>query len=178
MQHRQNNEHSSFMPDHSFSFFIRSVGVEQVLALRRAVLLNGDANASHFRGDDRESTLHLAVYEGNEIVAVSTICEESAPDSGGDAAWRLRGVAVEPRLQGYGFGRVLVKLCIEHARRHRAERVWCTARESAKRFYDALGFVSSRPPFTLPVRIDIQFYEMHYLLPAEAAGNSPSRREP
>jgi ribosomal protein S18 acetylase RimI-like enzyme len=165
------------MPDHSFSFSIRSVGVEQVLALRGAVLLNGDSNSSRFTGDDRESTLHLAVYEGNEIVAVSTICEESAPDSGGDSAWRLRGVAVEPRLQGYGFGRVLVKLCIEHARRHRAERVWCTARESAKRFYDALGFVSSRPSFTLPARLDLQFYEMHYLLPAKTADDGPSSRE-
>jgi GNAT superfamily N-acetyltransferase len=153
------------MTDNHLLFSIHSIRAEQTLQLRCAILANGHADSCRFRGDDDKSTLHLGLYEHEEIVAVASICQEALQGSNDDTAWRLRGIAVEPRLQGYGFGGVLVRLCVEHARSLGARMVWCTARESAKRFYEALGFTSSWPPFTLPTRGDIRFYEMHYVLP-------------
>lgn len=99
------------------------------------------------------------------MVAVATVCREALPGAPSDTAWRLRGVAVEAHVRGFGFGRTLMKLCFEHAQRHGGRLAWCTARETARGFYEALGFASSSPPFKLPSRGDLLFYEMHYILP-------------
>lgn len=79
---------------------------------------------------------------------------------------------LEHRANGKGarltaLGRTLIKPCFEHARRHGGRLAWCTARESARGFYEALGFTSSPLPFTLPARGDLLFYEMHYVLPGK-----------
>jgi GNAT superfamily N-acetyltransferase len=148
-------------------FAIRSVPVERVYSIRSAVLLDGDTSQCRFRGDDQDSTLHLEICDGDAIVAAATVCQEAFPGAPGAPAWRLRGVAVEPSMQRYGFGRMLIKLCVDHARKEGGHLVWCTARESARGFYEALGFVSASPPFTLPTRGDVLFYEMRYVLPEE-----------
>ena len=155
------------MPDSPALFSIHAVSAEHVLPLRRSILLDNQADSCRFRGDDEPTTLHLAVYEDERIIAIATVCREALPGSHSDTAWRLRGVAVEPLVRGYGFGRTLIKLCFEHARRHGGRLAWCTARESARGFYEALGFASSSPPFKLPSRGDLLFYEMHYVLPGE-----------
>jgi GNAT superfamily N-acetyltransferase len=146
-------------------YSICSVSALDVAPLRGKILLAGEIDSARFRGDDDPSTLHLAVRRGDLIVAVATICREPLPGSSDNAAWRLRGVAVEPELQRHGFGKVLMKLCLEHAERHAGRLAWCTARESARGFYESLGFASAREPFTLPSRGDALFYEMHYVLP-------------
>lgn len=155
------------MPDSPALFSIHAVSAEHVLPLRRSVLLDNQADSCRFRGDDELTTLHVAVYDAARTIAIATVCREALPGSQSDTAWRLRGVAVEPLARGYGFGRTLIKLCFEHARRHGGRVAWCTARESARGFYEALGFASSSPPFKLPSRGDLLFYEMHYVLPGE-----------
>lgn len=146
-------------------FSIRSVPVEDVLPLRQALLLDGDPGASRFRGDNDDSTLHLAVYRSEQIVAVASVCREARPGDTDTASWRIRGVAVEPELQRFGFGRLLIKLCVEHAQRQNGRLAWCTARESARAFYETLGFISPIPPFTLPAKGNMLFYQMQYRLP-------------
>jgi GNAT superfamily N-acetyltransferase len=155
------------MLDSPALFSIHAVSTEHVLPLRRSILLDNQADPCRFRGDDDQTTLHLAVCNDARIIATATVCREALPGSQSDTAWRLRGVAVEPLARGYGFGRTLIKLCFEHARRHGGRLAWCTARESARGFYEALGFASSSPPFKLPSRGDLLFYEMHYVLPGE-----------
>ncbi|MGH8778844.1 GNAT family N-acetyltransferase [Paraburkholderia sp.] len=146
---------------------VRSVPSEQVIPLRSAVLLDGHTEGSRFRGDDDPSTLHLAIYRSERIVAVATICNEAMPRSHSDTEWRLRGVAVDTAQQRYGLGRLLIKQCLQHAFEHGGRLAWCTARESARGFYEALGFASSTPAFKLPSKGDMLFYEMHYVLPGE-----------
>lgn len=154
------------MPDSLPLFSVHAVSAEQVLPLRRSVLVDNDADSCRFPGDDEPTTLHLAVYQGDRIVAVATICREPLPGRQNDTtAWRLRGVAVEEHVRGFGFGRTLTKLCSEHACRHGGGLVWCTARETARGFYEGLGFALASPPFKLPSRGDLLFYEMHYVLP-------------
>lgn len=155
------------MPDSPALFSIHAVSVEHVIPLRRAILLDNPADRCHFRGDDEPTTLHIAVYDPERVIGVATVCAEASPGSQSDSAWRLRGMAIEPKTRGFGFGRTLIKLCFDHARRHGGRLVWCTARESARGFYEALGFTASSPPFTLPSRGDLLFYEMHYALPGK-----------
>jgi GNAT superfamily N-acetyltransferase len=153
------------MPDSPALFSIHAVSTEHVRPLRRAILLDKQSDSCQFRGDDDPTTLHLAVYQAERIVAVATVCREALPGSQDETAWRLRGVAVEEHLRGWGFGRTLMKVCFDHARRHGGSLAWCTARETARGFYEALGFASSSPPFKLPSKGDLLFYEMHYVLP-------------
>jgi GNAT superfamily N-acetyltransferase len=160
------------MPDHHMLFSVCSVSAERVFPLRSEVLLDGDAESSRFRHDENDSTLHLAVYRGERIVACATVCREALPGSKRDDEWRLRGVAVEAELRGYGLGRLLIKLCIDHAQKEGGRLVWCTARESARGFYETLAFASSAPPFQLPSRGDVLFHEMHYVLRVEAASKT------
>jgi predicted GNAT family N-acyltransferase len=163
------------MSDHHMLFSVRSVSAERVFPLRSEVLLDGDAESSRFRHDENESTLHLAVYRGERIVACATVCRESLPGSERDDEWRLRGVAVETTLRGYGLGRLLVKLCIDHVQEEGGRLAWCTARESARGFYETLGFASSAPPFQLPSRGDVLFHEMQYVLRVETTSEAASK---
>lgn len=145
---------------------LAAVSAESVWPLRAKVLLDGDENASRFAADSDKATLHLAISVSDEIVAVSTICREAFHDIGADRAWRLRGVAVEPAWQGHGFGKRLMNACIDHVRRNDGKVVWCTARESARGFYESLGFVASEQSLMIAARPDMAFYEMRLLLPA------------
>ncbi|HLX00767.1 MAG TPA: GNAT family N-acetyltransferase [Trinickia sp.] len=160
------------MSDHHMLFSVCSVSAERVFPLRSEVLLDGNAESCRFRHDENDSTLHLAVYRNERIVAVATICQESLPGSEKHDEWRLRGVAVEARWRGYGLGRLVIKLCLDHVRKAGGRLAWCTARESARGFYETLGFASCAPPFQLPSRGDALFHEMHYVLPAAAASKT------
>ncbi|SDG66997.1 GNAT family N-acetyltransferase [Paraburkholderia phenazinium] len=146
-------------------FSVRSVAAERVYPLRSAVLLDGHSESCRFHGDDEASTLHLAVYQNERIVAVSTICREALRGATSDTQWRLRGVAVESEWRGHGLGRLLVNMCLDHVQKEGGQLAWCTARESARTFYESLEFVASAPPFTLPSRGDARFYEMHHVMP-------------
>ncbi|WP_103807414.1 N-acetyltransferase [Burkholderia pseudomallei] len=130
---------------HQQSYSIVTVPVASVLPLRARILLDGDENASRFPCDDHDATLHLAARTSDGIVAVATICRQPFREFPPDGAWRLRGVAVEPLMQGHGV-----------------------ARDSARGFYAALGFATSGTPLAIAARPDMVFHEMHLLLPGRA----------
>ncbi|RXV69615.1 GNAT family N-acetyltransferase [Burkholderia stabilis] len=142
-------------------FTIASIEAVQTHPLRATILLNGDLNACELAGDHAATTLHVGVRDDRSgIVAVASLCEEPRDDDRARPAWRLRGMAVDPAVRGMGFGRVLVQVCVRHAEERGAALVWCTARESAYRFYEKLGFVSDGAPVTMPGRTDTAFHVM------------------
>ncbi|AKM04271.1 GNAT family N-acetyltransferase [Burkholderia pyrrocinia] len=141
-------------------FTIASIEAAQTHPLRAMVLLNGDLNACELPGDHAPTTLHVGVCDPSGIVAVASLCEEPRDDDRARPAWRLRGMAVDPAVRGMGFGRVLVQVCVRHAEERGAALVWCTARESAYRFYEKLGFAADGAPVTMPGRTDTAFHVM------------------
>ncbi|MBZ5796140.1 GNAT family N-acetyltransferase [Burkholderia contaminans] len=148
------------MVTHDTLFSISLIQAEQTYPLRAAILLNGNLDACELPGDIEATTLHLAIRNPAGIVAVASLREERRDDDPAHAAWRLRGMAVQPEVRGMGFGRVLVQIAVRHAQTHGAELVWCTARESAYRFYEKLGFVPDASLMTMPGRTDTAFYVM------------------
>ncbi|MGS0891505.1 GNAT family N-acetyltransferase [Burkholderia stagnalis] len=141
-------------------FSVVTIAAGQTHPLRAAILLNGDLNACELPGDFAPTTLHIGVRDRSGLVAVASLCEERRDDDPARAAWRLRGMAVQPEIRGLGFGRVLVRIAVRHAETHGADLVWCTARESACRFYEKLGFVPDASLMTMPGRTDTAFYVM------------------
>ncbi|WP_175997048.1 GNAT family N-acetyltransferase [Burkholderia stabilis] len=145
-------------------FTIASIDAAQTHPLRAMVLLNGDLNACELAGDHATTTLHVGVRDRTGIVAIASLCEEARDGDRARPAWRLRGMAVHPAVRGMGFGRVLVQVCVRHAEERGAALVWCTARESAYRFYEKLGFATDGAPVTMPGRTDTAFHVMRRYL--------------
>ncbi len=102
--------------------------------LRARVLRPGrPPEESRFAGDDDPDAVHLGAFVRGRCVGVATLL----PDGG----LRLRGMAVEPDLQGRGIGAALVRRAQETAARA-GQDLWCNARASAAGFYRKLGWVT------------------------------------
>ena len=114
---------------------------EDTHALRRAVLRTGTpSDEVVFDGDELESTFHLGVRAGDDIVAISTWMERPYPDRPGDRGFQLRGMATVETLRGSGLGERLLDAGIERCRAAGAALVWARARDAALPFYERHGF--------------------------------------
>jgi GNAT superfamily N-acetyltransferase len=109
--------------------------------LRRRVLRDGTPSRDvTYAQDDLAGTVHLGVRLDGALVAVSSWAPETYPAAPGEAAVRLRGMAVEAGLQGTGVGRRMLDEGIARARRDGAALVWATARDAVLGFYAGAGF--------------------------------------
>jgi predicted GNAT family N-acyltransferase len=115
------------------------VEVADTHVLRRRVLLV-PPRPLVLDGDDAAETFHLAVRDGDEIIAVATF----VPTPHGV---QLRGMAVDPGRQGTGAGRLLLDAAVERLRAAGTSRMWCNARDTAVPFYERLGFTVTGPGF-------------------------------
>jgi GNAT superfamily N-acetyltransferase len=100
--------------------------------LRRRVLLVPPRPVT-LPGDELPGTFHLAVMDGDDVVAVATLVP-------GPEGVQLRGMAVDPDRQGQGIGRLLLDAAVERLRSAGVTRLWCNARDVAVPFYERLGW--------------------------------------
>jgi GNAT superfamily N-acetyltransferase len=127
---------------------VERVAPPVVLPLRHAVLRPGrPVTDSAYAAD--ATAVHLAAYDGDRVVGVATVFPEPDPDTG-EPGWRLRGMAVDPAVQGCGVGAALLAAVLEAARAGGAQLVWCNARVAAIRFYERHGLVASGDVFDVP----------------------------
>ncbi|HEV2069704.1 MAG TPA: GNAT family N-acetyltransferase, partial [Acidimicrobiales bacterium] len=73
-------------------------------------------------------------------VAVATVSPAPTGRRPGAAAWRLRGMAVDPERQGQGAGTLLLDAVVTRARAAGAEVLWADGRDSALDFYRRRGW--------------------------------------
>jgi predicted GNAT family N-acyltransferase len=119
---------------------IRRVDADVVRPLRHAVLRAGaDPEESVYPADDLADTVHLAVYEGNEVVGTATLFPEPYE---GRPAWRLRGMAVAEAHRGTGVGSTLLAEVLAVVRARGGDFIWCNARTVALPFYTWHGFTT------------------------------------
>lgn len=121
---------------------VEEVGVEHTHELRRRVLRAGvpDANVV-FTEDSRLEAFHLAVRDDSAVVGVASFLESECPHRPGRRSWRLRGMAVEPALQGQGIGRFLLAHAVGRLRDDGIEVLWARGRDTALGFYEREGWV-------------------------------------
>ncbi len=135
---------------------IRSLTAAETRPLRSAVLRPGQpAEALVYPGDDAPGSFHAGALVDGEVVGVATVYPEPMPlvpeaDVDPASAFRLRGMATRPDLQGTGLGRAVLRRCIEHAREAGAEVLWCNARVGALGFYRRLDFETLGDAFDIP----------------------------
>lgn len=91
--------------------------------------------------DDRRGTFHLGVVDdGGAVLAVGSFSPQPCDAAPGRRAVRLRGMAVEPSLQGRGLGALLLRAAVDRLRADGVEVLWAHARDTALAFYVREGF--------------------------------------
>lgn len=117
------------------NLLVREVTLEQILSLRHAVLRPGcPEQEACFEGDNENGTRHFGSFSKDACIACLSLYPSTLD---GVAAYRLRGMAVEPGHQGQGIGRNLLDVAIasvDHI------PLWCNARTSAADFYIRAGW--------------------------------------
>lgn len=130
---------------------VRRIAAAETYPLRGAVLRPGQAPEKlSYPHDDAPTTFHAGVWIDALLVGIATVSQEPAPGEHDLAAWRLRGMAVDPAMQRRGIGRQLIEACIVHVKAHAGTSIWCNGRSSAADFYRSFGFVLLGPAFDLP----------------------------
>ena len=128
---------------------IRTVDVEQIIDLRRAVLRTGrPRQAARFDGDEEETALHVAVFEDDRVIGCVSLIQRRFQ---GEPAWQLRGMAVQPDRQRRGIGRQMLKY-VEAKLHHEGsgQLIWCNARTPVVAFYLRAGWQTVSEVFNIP----------------------------
>ncbi|NTW03781.1 MAG: GNAT family N-acetyltransferase [Oscillochloris sp.] len=104
-----------------------------------------------YPGDDHPLALHVGGFMDGQLVGIASVSPEDCPAAPDRVGWRLRGMAILPKVQRQGYGAALIATCVTHIRSHDGEVIWCHGRASAIAFYTALGFMTHGEEFEVPV---------------------------
>jgi GNAT superfamily N-acetyltransferase len=130
---------------------IRRISAAETRPLRQAVLRpHQRVEELVYRGDDSPEAAHFGAFLDAELVGIASVYREPPHGEPDPRAWRLRGMAVVPRVQRKGIGGLLLRACIDHAKQHGATMLWFNARTPAVPFYEAHGFRIRGEEFELP----------------------------
>ena len=100
--------------------------------------------------DNDPGAFHLGAYREGALLGIASYYHESHPELEASNQYRLRGMAVEPQLQGQGIGSALVDAGETLLRERNATAWWCNARVSAAVYYAKIGLQQLGPDFDLP----------------------------
>ena len=127
---------------------VNAVEVGQILELRHRVLRAGlPAEAARFSGDEAATTKHLAAMIEGRVVGCATVLLNEWE---GEAAWQLRGMAVDEHHRSQGIGKILLDECERIASESDTALLWCNARVPAVRFYQQNGWAVVSDEFEVP----------------------------
>jgi GNAT superfamily N-acetyltransferase len=129
------------------SLSVRQVTAADSRELRRSVLRPGLPSGSVLPGDDQPGVVHLAAYDGDNLLSACLIFPEQCPWLPGEHAWRLRGMATDPQHLGAGAGTAVLGEAVRIARQDSATAMWCLARETAVGFYRRNGWTAFQTMF-------------------------------
>lgn len=121
---------------------IKKVDASQIRDLRYKVLwphLDGP-DACQIPPDTDDSTFHMAALVKNEVVGIATFIVDINPRFAEKNQYRLRAMATDPEMRGYGVGAELVEKAIEELKKMNVKLLWCDARLIATGFYEKQDF--------------------------------------
>lgn len=139
-------------------YTIRTIPAPATHDLRLRVLRPGQPpERANYAVDASPTAFHLGAFRSDRtLVGVASFYHEPFPHDAhqpyfeADANdWRLRGMAVEPALQGQGVGRALLVAGVETLKEKGGDWLWCNARTTAEAFYRRLDFAIYGDPFEM-----------------------------
>lgn len=131
---------------------IKKVPVEEIKALRFKVLwphLSGE-EACEIQADRAEGTFHLAAYLDGKVVGTSTFIIDVNPKFEEKNQYRLRAMATDPAIRGFGVGAKIIRAAEEELRKQNVKLLWCDARLMATGFYEKLNFKIKGQVYQVP----------------------------
>lgn len=133
------------------SLDVRRAQVDEIFPLRHAVLRPGRPESASVYAED-ETAVHIGAWDDRTLVGCATTFPDPWRGSGAwpseDAAWRLRGMAVDPSRHRAGIGRQVLAAVVEAATAGGAPLLWANARTTALAFYEADGWTVAGEEFT------------------------------
>lgn len=140
-------------------YSIRQIPSSATFAVRLPVLRPGKpVESCIFDGDDLPSTVHLGIYDKENLVGIVSVFEAGSPLLPQENQFQLRGMAVLDAYQKKGLGEKLVKAAEEYIVSKGGETIWFNAREIAVGFYNKMGYEIIGEPF------DIGDIGTHYVM--------------
>ena len=133
------------------SLRIKVVAPEVTRPMRQSVLRpHQSIEQMVYEGDAAPCTFHLAATaQAGQVLGIASFYLSPHPLGPQPGDWRLRGMAVQPELQGKGLGSGLVQAGLERIQAQAGRRLWCNARVFAQRFYEKLGFKTEGERFEI-----------------------------
>ena len=129
---------------------VRRATAAEIFPLRHAVLRPGMPESASVYSED-SSAVHISAWDDGTLVGCATVFAD--PWKGSDewpadeAAWRLRGMAVDPSRHRTGVGRAVLGAVVEAAVAGGAPVIWANARTTALPFYEANDWVVAGEEF-------------------------------
>ena len=115
------------------ALIVEEIAAADVADLRSRVLREGEAHVG-FEDDEEPTTLHLGALVDGRVVGVATFALRER------GVYQLRGMAVEPALQGTGVGRAVLVEAERRLRALGARQLWANGRDTALGFYERAGW--------------------------------------
>ncbi len=131
---------------------IKKVDVSQIRDLRYKVLwphLDGP-DACQIPPDVEKTTFHMAALFDNKVVGTATLIVDINPRFEEKNQYRLRAMATDPEMRGYGVGADLVSKAIEELKKMNVKLLWCDARLIATGFYEKQDFKIKGQVYQVP----------------------------
>ena len=139
------------------------ITAEQTHDLRRRILL-ADRPPEAVRFPRDAESIHLAIVDEGRILAIASTHPEPMTGDAREGDWRLRGMAVDDRLQRGGIGSKLLLAFADRVAGEGASRLWFNARTHAAGFYAKHGFTQHGDVF------DIEHVGPHVVMYRDVAG--------
>ncbi len=131
---------------------IRKISAEETYAIRQQVLRPGrPLRECFFEGDLESETLHLGVFDSEELVGVATYVPRKNDNFKAPSQYQLRGMAVLPEYRGKNLGQKLLLQGEKFLKEKNPDiLLWFNAREVAVDFYKKYGYTTVGEPFMIP----------------------------
>ena len=129
---------------------VRRARADEIFPLRHAVLRPGRPESASVYAED-DTAVHIGAWADDVLVGCATVFPD--PWRGTDAqpaenaAWRLRGMAVDPSTHRAGIGRQVLAAVVDAATTGGAPLLWANARTTALPFYEAAGWTVAGEEF-------------------------------
>ncbi len=128
---------------------IREIKAEDTYSIRKKELRKNMTLSEKVPGDFDENTIHLGVFDQDELACVATFMKTKSPVFRGEQ-YQLRGMATEESHQRKGLGRAVLMEAEDILINRDVDILWCNARVSALDFYKKLGYKTVGEIFEIP----------------------------
>ncbi|SRR5690606_1031024 len=130
---------------------IKQIKFEETYPIRQIVLRpNRPLETCFFQGDQLETTVHFGLFYKDELAGVISLFKSNSSLFSVETQYQIRGMAVLPEYQKFGFGKRLVEHSEVFLSKQKTNFIWFNAREVAVDFYKKQGYILIGDAFDIP----------------------------